>query len=135
LQTGAVDAAMTSSTSLISFRLEEVAKNLTTGRGNAYWFMFEPVMMSRAVFEKLGKTEQDLILKIGAEMEKMAVEGCKADDKRVAEIYQKAGGKVLDLSAATVGRWQALAKDTAWKDFAGRSEGCKKLMAAVEKFA
>src|SRR5436305_10071657 len=32
MQTGACDAAITSSTSLISFRLEEVAKSLTTGR-------------------------------------------------------------------------------------------------------
>src|SRR6266403_4690122 len=38
MQTGALDAAMTSSTSLISYRLEEVAKQLTTGRGKAYWF-------------------------------------------------------------------------------------------------
>ena len=45
LQTGALDAAMTSSTSLISFRLEEVAKSLTTGRGHTYWFMFEPLMI------------------------------------------------------------------------------------------
>ncbi|MDB5765455.1 MAG: transporter solute receptor, partial [Collimonas fungivorans] len=32
MQTGAMDAAMTSSTSLISFRLEEVSKSLTSGR-------------------------------------------------------------------------------------------------------
>ena len=50
MQTGAMDAALTSSTSLISFRLEEVSKNLTTGRGKAYWFMFEPLMMSKAIF-------------------------------------------------------------------------------------
>jgi len=40
MQTGAMDAALTSSTSLISFRLEEVSKNLTSGRGKSYWFMF-----------------------------------------------------------------------------------------------
>ena len=34
MQTGALDAAMTSSTSLISFRLEELAKALTTARGD-----------------------------------------------------------------------------------------------------
>ena len=39
MQTGAMDAAMTSSTSLISFRLEEVSKALTTGRAGAYWFI------------------------------------------------------------------------------------------------
>ena len=37
MQTGAMDAAMTSSTSFISFHLEEVAKALTTGRKGAYW--------------------------------------------------------------------------------------------------
>jgi len=51
MQTGAMDAALTSSTSLISFRLEEVSKFLTSGRGKSYWFMFEPLMMSKQVFD------------------------------------------------------------------------------------
>ena len=34
MQTGACDAGITSSTSLISFRLEEVAKALTSGAGH-----------------------------------------------------------------------------------------------------
>ncbi len=59
MQTGAMDAAMTSSTSLISFRLEELAKCLTTGRGKAYWFMLEPVIMSKTVFDKLTKEQQE----------------------------------------------------------------------------
>ena len=37
MQTGAMDAAMTSSTSFISFKLEEIAKHLTTGRNKTYW--------------------------------------------------------------------------------------------------
>ncbi|MFX7844826.1 hypothetical protein ABTK14_21490, partial [Acinetobacter baumannii] len=53
MQTGAMDAAMTSSTAFMSVRLEEVAKSLTTGRDKAYWYMFEPLMMSKAVFERL----------------------------------------------------------------------------------
>src|SRR5262249_7689240 len=43
MQTGAMDAAMTSSTSFISFKLEEIAKFLTSGRQRTYWFMFEPL--------------------------------------------------------------------------------------------
>src|SRR5439155_586775 len=39
MQTGACDAGITSSTSLISFRLEEVAKCLTSGADASYWFM------------------------------------------------------------------------------------------------
>jgi TRAP-type C4-dicarboxylate transport system substrate-binding protein len=47
MQTGACDAGITSSTSLISFRLEEIAKSLTSGRGKSYWYMLEPVIMSK----------------------------------------------------------------------------------------
>ncbi len=133
LQTGALDAAMTSSTSLISFRLEEVAKNLTTGRGHAYWFMFEPLMISRQVFERLGKPEQDLVMGLGAEMEKFALDNARNDDQQVATIYGKAGGKAYDLSEATVAKWQAIARETAWKDYAARSEGCARMLKLVEK--
>lgn len=133
MQTGALDAAMTSSTSLISFRLEEVAKQLTTGRGKTYWFMFEPLMISRAVFERLPKAQQDVIMAVGAEMEKFALEQAKADDQAVAAVYQKAGGKAYDMSDASVKKWQAIARDTAWKDFAAKSENCARLLKLAEK--
>jgi hypothetical protein len=48
-------------------------------------------------------------------------------------VYQKAGGKVYDLTAATVDHWRALARDTAWKDFAARSDSCAKLMKLAEQ--
>jgi len=133
MQTGALDAAMTSSTSLISFRLEEVAKQLTTGRGKAYWFMLEPLLMSRSVFESLPKNHQDVIMSVGASLEPFGAEGAKADDQKVASIYERAGGKAFDLSAATVGRWRTLARDTAWKDFAGRSDRCARLLQLAEQ--
>src|SRR5436305_2265294 len=59
MQTGAMDAGLTSSTSLISFRLEEVSKFLTSGRGKSYWFMFEPMMMTKQVFDKLPKARSE----------------------------------------------------------------------------
>jgi TRAP-type C4-dicarboxylate transport system substrate-binding protein len=133
MQTGALDAAMTSSTSLISFRLEEVAKQLTTGRGKAYWFMFEPLLMSRSVYESLPKTQQNVLLSVGAELERFAVDGAKADDQKVASTYEKVGGKAFDLSAATVERWRTLARDTAWKDFAARSDNCARMLKLAEQ--
>jgi TRAP-type C4-dicarboxylate transport system substrate-binding protein len=133
MQTGALDAAMTSSTSLMSFRLEEVSKALATGRGKAYWFMFEPLLMSREVFQKLPKDHQDLVMKVGGELEKFALDSAKADDQAVAVAYAKAGAKTYDLSAATVQRWQAIARDTAWKDYAARSDRCALLLKLAEK--
>ncbi|MCP1573091.1 TRAP-type C4-dicarboxylate transport system substrate-binding protein [Herbaspirillum rubrisubalbicans] len=133
MQTGAMDAAMTSSTSFMSFRLEEVAKALTTGRDKAYWYMFEPLMMSKAVFERLPKDQQAIIMAVGTEMEQFATKAAQADDIAVAQVYQKAGAKVVDLNAEVVKKWQDIARNTAWKDFAGRNASCAKLLALAEK--
>ena len=133
MQTGAIDAAMTSSTSLISFRLEEVSKHLTTGRGKAYWYMFEPLAMSRSVFDALPKDQQQVVMQTGAELEAFALEGARTDDQQLASIYQKAGAKTYDMTDATVKRWQAIARDTAWKDFAAHDERSARLMKLAEQ--
>jgi TRAP-type C4-dicarboxylate transport system substrate-binding protein len=133
MQTGAMDAAMTSSTSFISFKLEEIAKHLTTGRNKAYWFMFEPLLMSKDVFAKLPKAHQDIVMAAGAEQEKFATDAARADDKLVAEIYAKAGAKVYDIDEPTLRKWQVIARDTAWKDFSEHNDACKALMAAAQK--
>ena len=121
MQTGACDATYTSSTSLISFRLEEVAKSLTTGRGKSYWFMLEPLIMSKQVFDQLSRPEQDAIMAIGLEMEKFGVKEAMADDEKVADVYARKGLQVADLNDATVEKWRAIARDTAWKDYAGKT--------------
>jgi len=132
MQTGAMDAALTSSTSLISFRLEEVSKALTTGRSKSYWFMFEPLLISKDVFDKLSKPQQDAIMTVGGELEKFAVDNAKADDNAVAAVYAKAGAKVADLDDAALAKWQALAKPV-WKDYADKNENCAKLLALAQK--
>jgi TRAP-type C4-dicarboxylate transport system substrate-binding protein len=132
MQTGAMDAALTSSTSLISFRLEEVSKFLTSGRGKSYWFMFEPLMMSKDVFDKLPKPQQDAIMAVGADLEKFAVDSAKADDIAVANVYTKAGAKVSDLDDATLAKWRELATPV-WKDYADKNENCAKLLALAQK--
>jgi len=133
MQTGALDAAMTSSTSLISFRLEEVSKQLVTGRGKAYWFMLEPLIMSKASFDRLPKDMQAIVMSVGAEMEQFGVQAAKQDDQLVAAAYAKTGAKTHDLSVETVARWQAIARDTAWKDYSARNERCAKLLQLAER--
>jgi TRAP-type transport system periplasmic protein len=135
MQTGAMDAAMTSSTSFISFKLEEIAKHLTTGRDKTYWFMLEPLIMSKQVFDSLSKAERDAIMEVGADMEKFGTEAAKADDQRVAEVYTKAGAKVYDVNTDVLKKWQAIARDTAWKDYGARSETCAALLKAAQKLA
>ncbi|WP_407113956.1 TRAP transporter substrate-binding protein DctP [Bradyrhizobium sp. LMG 9283] len=128
MQTGACDAALTSSTSLTSFRLEELAKHLTTGRAKSYWFMLEPLVMSKAVFDRLSSEERDIIVSVGAELEAFGRAAAVEDDVRVAKVYQAAGATVHDLDDKTVQAWRELARETAWKDYAGKNENCARLI-------
>ena len=132
MQTGACDAAITSSTSLISFRLEEVAKSLTTGRGKSYWFMLEPLVMSKRIFDALPKDQQDMIVALGGELEEFGTREAMADDQKVAEVYARKGARVSDLDAATVDKWRAIARETAWKDYAAKTPLSAELLKLAE---
>ncbi|HET7490752.1 MAG TPA: TRAP transporter substrate-binding protein DctP [Bradyrhizobium sp.] len=128
MQTGACDAGITSSTSLISFRLEEVAKALTSGAKASYWFMLEPLLMSKSIFDGLPKKHQDVILALGTELEAFGRKGAQEDDNEVAKVYAKAGAKVSELDTATVGKWRDIARDTAWKDYGAKTAVAAKLL-------
>ena len=133
LQTGACDALITSSTSLISFRLEELAKHLTSGRGKFYWFMMEPLMMSKVLFDKLPKDQQEAIMAVGSDLEAFGTTGAKADDEQVEKVFAKAGAKVQTLDDATLGKWRDIARETAWKDYAGKNANCAELLKLAEQ--
>lgn len=121
MQSGACDAGITSSTSLISFKLQEVAQYLSSGAGTSYWFMLEPLMMSKAAFDRLPKDHQDILRTVGAEMEAFGKAGAQHDDLEVGRIYREAGAKVSALDATAVGRWRDIARDTAWRDFSAKT--------------
>jgi TRAP-type C4-dicarboxylate transport system substrate-binding protein len=133
MQTGAMDAAMTSSTSFISFKLEEIAKFLTSGRQQTFWFMFEPLLISKDVFAALPKAQQDVVMAVGAELEAFAQNAAALDDIACSAIYQKAGAKVVDMDEPTLKKWQVIARETAWKDFADHNETCASLLKAAQK--
>jgi TRAP-type transport system periplasmic protein len=121
MQTGALDAAVTSSTSLISFRLEELAKSLTTARKGSFWFMLEPLMMSKAIFDALPADQQKAIMEVGAELEAWGMAESQKDDQEVAKVYAAKGVQVSDFSDADLAAWRKVAEESAWKDFAAKS--------------
>jgi TRAP-type C4-dicarboxylate transport system substrate-binding protein len=128
MQTGSLDAAVTSSTSLISFRLEEISKNLTTGRGKSFWYMLEPLLMSKSVFDALTPAQQKAMSEVGESLQGFGVAEAKKDDDQIAAIYTKAGVKVQDMDAATIERWRKIAEAEVWKDFADRNAECARFL-------
>jgi TRAP-type C4-dicarboxylate transport system substrate-binding protein len=78
-------------------------------------------MMSKAIFDKMPKNHQDIIVAVGTELEAFGIQGAKDDDIEVSKVYEKAGAKVSALDATIVGKWRDIARDTAWKDYAAKT--------------
>ena len=121
MQTGSLDAAVTSSTSLISFRLEELAKSLTAPRKGSFWFMLEPLLMAKSTFDALPADQQKIVMELGAEMETWAYAEAKKDDDEVARVYGAKGAQVSDFSGPELAQWRKIAEESAWKDYAAKS--------------
>ncbi|KJS78752.1 MAG: C4-dicarboxylate ABC transporter [Pseudomonas sp. BICA1-14] len=135
MQTGVLDSTVTSSTSILSFRLEEVADHVTTAEQNTFWFMFEPLLMAKSTFERLSPEQQKLVMEVGASLEQFSIDESKKDDFRVAEVFEKAGKKAYRMDDAAFAQWRELAKGSSWKDFAEEVKNGQELldMAAAVK--
>jgi TRAP-type C4-dicarboxylate transport system substrate-binding protein len=133
MKSGALDAAFTSSTSLMSFRLQEVSRALTSPRGGGYWFMLEPLLMSKVKFDRLSRDQQAAVMAVGADLEKFALRMAQADDAAVASVYARSGARVAEMDAAALAKWRDMARVTAWRDFSGRNDNCARLLALAEQ--
>ena len=135
MQTGALGAAVTSSTSLVSFRLEELSKALTSARKGSFWFICEPLMMSKAIFDGLPADQQKVILDVGAELETWGTLEAQKDDETVAKVYAAKGAQVADMTDEQLSKWRAVAEASAWKDFAAKSTEAAELMKLAQAVA
>jgi TRAP-type C4-dicarboxylate transport system substrate-binding protein len=133
MQTGTIDVAVTSSSSLISFKLEELSKGLTSAGGRSFFFVLEPILMSKTIFDSLPPDQQKAIIEVGQEIEPFGLDGSKADDQRLSNVYAKAGAQVVEMDQAALDEWKAVARETAWKDFAGRSANTAKILKMTEE--
>ena len=113
--------------------MQEISKAVTSGIDGSFWFMLEPLLMSKSIYDGLSPAAQKAISEIGAGLEGFALEGAKSDDKLLSEVYGKAGATTKSFDAAVLDQWKAIAKRTAWQDFAARNQSCADLLALAEK--
>jgi len=132
MQSGLLDGVWTSSASLMSFRLNELTKHVTTARNKTFWFMFEPLLMSKSTYDALTPEQQKIVMEVGASLEKFALEAAKEDDQALADVYAKSGVTVHEMDEKTFNMWRKLAKKTSWKSFEENVKDGKKLMHMAE---
>lgn len=128
MQTGVLDATNTSSASFVSYRLYEQVKCLTAPGENALWFMYEPVLMSKKVYDGLTPEQQKAVMDAAKVAEDyFSVEVRKADEKMV-ETFKQANVEVVEMSKADFDAWLKIAQESSYKKFAEEVPGGDKLI-------
>jgi TRAP-type C4-dicarboxylate transport system substrate-binding protein len=131
MQTGVLDAAMTSSGSFVSYRIFEQATCLTAPGAHALWFMYEPVLMSKARWDRLNAQQQAALLAAAAKAEAYFVAEAKRIDLEMERVFREAGVEVVTMSAEQAAQWRQIAQESSYKTFAEEVPGGKALIDAA----
>jgi hypothetical protein len=55
------------------------------------------------------------------------------DDAAVATLFTSRGGRTVNLTSASLRKWQEIARNTAWRDYGEKNANCARLLALAEK--
>lgn len=117
MQTGVLDAAVTSTSSFASFNLQEQVKSFTSPSENTFWFMFEPLLITTEAFGELCEDQQKVLEEVGAELQDFAYTASKEDDAAVEGIFEEAGVEVVQMDDDAFEQWRELAQPQ-WEAYA-----------------
>ncbi len=124
MQTGVLDAANTSSSSFVSFRIYEQVSCYTPAADTALWFMYQPLLMNLSTFNDLSAEQQEALMAAAVEAEAFYLEQAKAEDAASVEVFSEAGVEIAEMTAEDFAAWQSIAAETSFKEFvAGYPEG------------
>lgn len=128
MQQGVLDGANTSSGSFVSYRIYEQVKCLTPPGDHALWFMYEPILMSKASFDKLSDEQKKALMAAGQVAEDWFAEKAAGLDSTMEETFKKAGVEVVKMNAEQAAKWREIANETSYKTFAEKVKGGKQLI-------
>lgn len=117
MQTGVLDAANTSSSSFVSYRIFEQVACYTPAGDYALWFMYQPLLMNKATFDGLTEDQQAAIMAASEKAEAFYLEEAKKQDAASAQTFADNGVEIAEMSEEDFKAWQDLARETSYAEF------------------
>ena len=117
MQTGVLQAANTSSSSFVSYRIYEQVSCYTPAGDVALWFMYQPLLMNKSTFEGLSEAQQNALLAAAEKAEAYYLEEAKKQDAASAKVFADASVEIAQMSADDFDAWRKLAMETSYKKF------------------
>jgi TRAP-type C4-dicarboxylate transport system substrate-binding protein len=130
-QTGVISGTDTSLGTFDSTRLYEVVDCLTAPGSNALWFMYEPVLMSKASFNRLNKEQQNALIKAGKAAQAYFEGKADAVNDEAIKNFKDHNVKVVTLSDADYDTWIGLATKSSYMKFSQDVPNGQKLIDAA----
>ncbi len=128
MQTGVLDAANTSSSSFVSYRIFEQVACYTPAADIALWFLYQPLLMNKSTFEGLSEEQQAALLAAAEVAEAYYLEQAKLQDAASVEVFREAGVEIAEMTAEDFAAWQALAQETSYAAFVADVPGGQELL-------
>jgi TRAP-type C4-dicarboxylate transport system substrate-binding protein len=117
MQTGVLDAANTSSSSFVSYRIYEQVACYTPAGDVALWFMYQPLLMNKTTFEGLTEPQQEALLAASEKAEAYYLEEAKSQDANSVKVFEEAGVEIAYMTQEEFEEWRAIAQETSYKAF------------------
>jgi TRAP-type C4-dicarboxylate transport system substrate-binding protein len=117
MQTGVLDAANTSSSSFVSYRLYEQVKCYTPAGDVALWFMYQPLLMNKSTFDGLDEAQQKALLTASENAQTFYLEEAKKGDAESVKVFRDAGVEIAEMTSQQFDAWRAIAKESSYKQF------------------
>jgi TRAP-type transport system periplasmic protein len=133
LQSGVLDGVMTSNESFVSMRLYEQTKYATLGGEYTIFMVIQPLIISKKAWDKLTPPQKKIFDDAAAKSDAFFVEQGVKLNKGVVDAFEKSGVKVRQMTKSDHDDWIALAKRTAWPEFASTSPAAKELLDALQR--
>lgn len=123
-----LDGAITSSSSLVSYKIYEESKCLIAPGKVSMWFMYEPVIMARAKFDELNEAQQAALLAAGKLAEQYGFTEAKKADAALIATFRQHGVEVRELTEDQFLQWREVAEDSSYKEFTAEVRNGEQLL-------
>ena len=128
MQTGVLDAANTSSSSFVSYRLYEQVACYTPAADVALWFMYQPLLMNKSTFENLDEAQQAALMAAAEKAQAFYLEEAKKEDAVSVDVFTKAGVDIAEMTPEEFEQWRAIAQESSYASFVADMEDGQELL-------
>jgi TRAP-type transport system periplasmic protein len=128
LQTGTLDALITTNASFSSFRLQDVLHYLTMGKENSLILGLFCMVINPDVFKKFTPEQQRIFTQTALETQKTFHAQVDDETAQCEKTFLDAGRKVVDMSDDQYKQWIAVAETSSWKWYRDNVPGGSELL-------